>query len=502
MSDHFVRTFTLTYRGLVRARPGVIPRHGLQWHTAVGDICVIEPQYRRGSKWLRPLARSAGARARCCWRLLRRALTDLAADLPYAKAMDRLLGGCLQGVTRGMILQPQLQLLQRGTHAPSHPTEMNPSIELQSRLLTVRGHYRVTPWIQPRDDESPLLRSWQRCRDAGMREHERVNFELVSRAMLADLDEVHGGLVRRARPETERLASALRGTGCVVLLFNQRGVVIDRVCQESATPAVLLASTRKGINVSERCVGTSAPAISIAEGVPYLVGRDAHFFSNVRPFFCVAAPIDSPAGERLGALDITAYDKVPSFDIYALVVDAAAAIENSLFQPGPDRVVVRFHPRAELIGTPLEGLLAVDHDGRLCGANRVAARLLCLPRQGLLGRTFGELFDRRLQALFGRAGAARADLVEMLTHVGLQVMARFECGVDDARPGMVWPLGRLAAVAEPAGLAASAAAPSGKMRELELHAIESTLIAFKGNVSAAARQLGISRNTIYRRRGA
>ena len=377
---------------------------------------------------------------------------------------------------------------------------MNPSIELQSRLQTVRGHYRVTPWIQPRDDESPLLRSWQRCRDAGMREHERVNFELVSRAMLADLDELHGALVRRARPETERLAHALRGTGCVVMLFNQRGVVIDRVCQESATPAVLLAASRKGVNVSERCVGTTAPAISIAEGVPYLVGRDAHFFANVRPFFCVAAPIDSPAGERLGALDITAYDNVPSFDIYGLVVDAAAAVENSLFQPTHERVVVRFHPRAELIGTPLEGLLAVDQDGSICGANRVAARLLCVPRQGLLGRAFGELFDRRLQALFGRTCGPRADLVEMLTHVGLQVMARFECGVNEARPGLVWPQSQPTAAVGPAGAAALAAAPSGKMRELELHAIESTLIAFKGNVSAAARQLGISRNTIYRRR--
>ena len=377
---------------------------------------------------------------------------------------------------------------------------MNPSIELQTRLQTVRGHYRVSPWIQPRDDESPLLRSWQRCRDAGMREHERVNFELVSRAMLADLDEVHGALVRRARPETERLAHALRGTGCVVLLFNQRGVVIDRLCQESATPSVLLAASRKGVNVSERCVGTTAPAISIAEGVPYLVGRDAHFFANVRPFFCVAAPIDSPAGVRLGALDITAYDKVPSFDIFALVVDAAAAIENSLFRPSAERVVVRFHPRAELLGTPLEGLLEVGHDGRICGANRVAARLLCLPQQGLLGRAFGELFDRRLQALFGRANGARADLVEMLTHVGLQVMARFDCNLDDARAGLAWPPGRLPLAAEPAGLTVAAAAPSGKMRELELQAIENSLAAFQGNVSAAARQLGISRNTIYRRR--
>jgi hypothetical protein len=66
---------------------------------------------------------------------------------------------------------------------------MNLSVEFQARLRTVRSHYRVTPWVQPREDESPLLRSLQRCRDAGMREHERVNFELISRSMLAELDD-------------------------------------------------------------------------------------------------------------------------------------------------------------------------------------------------------------------------------------------------------------------------------------------------------------------------
>jgi transcriptional regulator of acetoin/glycerol metabolism len=383
---------------------------------------------------------------------------------------------------------------------------MNPSIDLHARLQSVRSHYRVSPWIQPRDDESPLLRSWQRCRDAGMREHERINFELVSRSMLSELDDAHGDLVQAARPETERLARAVRGTGCVVLLFNNRGVVVDRLCHDAATPTVLLAATRKGMNVAERCVGTTAPAISIAEGVPYLVGRDAHFFANVRPFFCVAAPIDSPAGQRLGALDITAYDNVPSFDILALVVDAAAAIENSLFRPAPDRLVVRFHPRADLVGTALEALREVGSDGLVCGANRVAARLVCLPRGALLGRAFADLFDRRLQALFGRPHSGRSDLVEMQTHVGLQVQARFESAPQAGHAAGVWAgqAPTRGGVAMQSGVDQRCALPerpAANLRELEVQAIERTLAAFDGNVSAAARQLGISRNTIYRRRG-
>lgn len=301
--------------------------------------------------------------------------------------------------------------------------------------------------------------------------------------------------MQAARPETERLAHALRGTGCAVLLFNGRGVVIDRLCHEAAAPAMLLVATRKGINVAERCVGTSAPAIALADGLPYLVGRDAHFFANVRPFFCVAAPIDSPAGVRLGALDITAYDSVPSFDVYSLVVDAAAAIENSLFRPAHDAVVVHFHPRAEFLGSPLEGLLQGSSEGRITGANRVASRLLCQPRSALLGRAFSELFDRRLQSLFNRPGRHQADVVEMLTPSGLQVMARFE-GETLAREGaQPWP-----AAVHSQREANAPDAGSMNMRDLERQAIERSLAANGGNVSATARQLGISRNTIYRRR--
>lgn len=50
----------------------------------------MEPQYRCGNKRLRPFASSAGVRARSCSRALQRAVTDLAADVPFAKAMDKL----------------------------------------------------------------------------------------------------------------------------------------------------------------------------------------------------------------------------------------------------------------------------------------------------------------------------------------------------------------------------------------------------------------------------
>jgi transcriptional regulator of acetoin/glycerol metabolism len=376
---------------------------------------------------------------------------------------------------------------------------------LQDHLQRVRNHYRVTPWIRPRLDEGPLLRSWQRCRDAGMREQDRVNFELVSRSLLSELDDRHGALVRRARPEVERLGRSLAGTGATVLLFSPQGMLIDRHCHEPSTPQALLGVTRVGMNVSERCVGTTAPAIALADGEPYLVGRDAHFCANVKPFFCVAAPIDNPRGERVAALDITTYDNVPQVDLLSLVVDAAAAIENQLFLPGPDRLLLRFHVRPDMVGTALEGLVEVNDAGVITGANRAAERLLSASRHQLLGQRFDQWFGRDPRRLFGASRShGRGALLELSTRVGLQVHALFEA------PGQDLP--ELAPLqAEPAPPPAVlpratttlddvAPGPAGaSLREMECRTIEQTLQELQGNVAATARRLRISRNTVYRR---
>jgi len=51
---------------------------------------VNEPQYRSGSKRIRPFAQSARVSNRCCSRRLERAITDFGADVPWAQAMDKL----------------------------------------------------------------------------------------------------------------------------------------------------------------------------------------------------------------------------------------------------------------------------------------------------------------------------------------------------------------------------------------------------------------------------
>ncbi|MHB8167656.1 MAG: ISKra4-like element ISTvi1 family transposase, partial [Sulfuricella sp.] len=51
---------------------------------------MMEPQYRKAAKRIRPFAQSAQVSHRGCSRPLQRAVTDFGADLPFAQVMDKL----------------------------------------------------------------------------------------------------------------------------------------------------------------------------------------------------------------------------------------------------------------------------------------------------------------------------------------------------------------------------------------------------------------------------
>ncbi len=367
---------------------------------------------------------------------------------------------------------------------------------LLDRLQVVRANYGQTPWIEPRADESPLLRSWERSEAAGLEPHENVSFELVGRSMLAEIDDRYAALTEHAKPETERLARALRNADCSVLLVNERSVVIDRLINECASRKALQAVSRTGVNLDEHCVGTTAPSIALTEGIPYLVGMDAHYAANNRGYFCVAAPIDDPFGRRLGALSIASYESVPGFDVMSLVVLASTGIENGLFTVSQDcPVVVHFHVRPELVGTPMEGIIAIDGSNRIVGVNRSALRLLCTSRAEMVGLEFTALMDVDLSRQLSVRDATQ--LSELHTRSGLQLYSRLSSSPGSRSSAAGDRIGGRRPV--PAHGQPQPIQPLETLRCSELHLIRQALADSGGNVTLAASRLGINRSSIYRR---
>jgi len=62
----------------------------LTWHTTFGDVSVMEPQFRKKTKRIRPFVQSAKVNNRGCSIALQRVVTDFGADQAFAQVMDKL----------------------------------------------------------------------------------------------------------------------------------------------------------------------------------------------------------------------------------------------------------------------------------------------------------------------------------------------------------------------------------------------------------------------------
>jgi len=229
-----------------------------------------------------------------------------------------------------------------------------------------------------------------------------------------------------------------------------------------------------------------------------------HYFDYLREMQCAAAPIRDVHGRLAAVLDITAEARPFGFDAATMVALYATTIENRLLlAQSPDWLVLRFQASPALLATPLEALAGVGPDGRVEWLNAAGARLVGrLPEGG--PRDVERVFGLELAALLrlGRREAAQPVRLASGLGVWLQVRLQGHDGVDFRHAVGVT---RVENASPPAIEAPQPAAPEAAaggdttLRDHSRKLIEDTLAAHGGNISQAARQLRVSRGTLYRR---
>lgn len=356
------------------------------------------------------------------------------------------------------------------------------------------------------DLASPVQRAWNRCLNAGMRPEDSVQFELISRGALGEIDEKHHELIACAQPHLQLLSRGVAGTtNCVLLLLDRRGTVIRRYGRIDTCAQDLSVGTRVGIMLDERCVGATAPSIAMAEGEPSIVFGEQHFSSRLNKFHCVAVPIEGRQQQVMGALNITAYGGPPAFDALALAVDTARSIESAILRPAADVWRFDFHVHPDWVGSPSGCILLVDGDGAIVAANRPARSMLSAQVLDLVGCRFDNIFGIDMNHVFGRLDSSRSGLTEWQTTGGLRVFGRIELGEEHrrVRPGssmeQMKDVGTSGETVEPARQATGDGPSLQRLSDIEMQCIEAALARVNGNVTSAAQLLGISRHTIYRR---
>lgn len=248
-----------------------------------------------------------------------------------------------------------------------------------------------------------------------------------------------GTFLEVATPKLDQLFQMVGNTGCCVLLTDNQGVVLDQRSKDADADTFEQWGLWSGADWSEEAEGTNGIGTCIAEARQVTIHRDEHFMTRNTVMSCMDAPIFGPDGELIGALDVSSC-RADQTEAYArlisnVVAQTAKQIETDAFRMA--------FPKARIIAAPDERsdgavLLAVDQDDLIIGATRAARRVYELG-QG------GQLAPLPASDILGRDSDASA------------------------------------------------------LERAERAALKRAITRAGGNMSAAARELGIGRATLYRR---
>ena len=343
-----------------------------------------------------------------------------------------------------------------------------------------------------------VIQSWMRCTVANRRPSEPINLEPVTKARIASALARNRLLLQAARHDLQQLDAALAGTPCKALLTGPDGVLIQVTPTARAEGGLMPNVARVGVNLNENHMGTTAPSVVARTGEACVVRGAEHFFTGVSVMQCAAAPIRNARGDLAGVLDLSTEGEAFRFDAAAMVRLYATAIENRLFEAqSAALLLLRFQSSPSLLHTPLEGLAAVDEQGRVAWLNQTGASLLGTERVPAQPTDAEALLGLGFEDLLSLAHHGRAQPRQCPNGLTLWIQARPDAPRPPA-PGIETPPLSPADVPDTAPPDAPAV-PTLHLANRAL--IESTLAACGGNVSRAARQLGVSRGLLYRRLG-
>lgn len=245
-------------------------------------------------------------------------------------------------------------------------------------------------------------------------------------------------LIRAAQASLDRLYLAVGGVGCCVLLADRNGVPVERRGAAADDRTFQDWGLWPGAVWSEEIEGTNGIGTCLVEQRPLTIHRDQHFFSRNTLLSCTTVPVYDHEGKIAAALDISSC-RADLTEGFLHLISVAVADAARRIEAELFRLAF---PAARLLLAPTPdhspaALIAVDQDDLVIGASRAARAAL-----GLTADRFAKPFPA-------------ADLL-------------------------------------------GGAAPED-IGEAERSALRRALARANGNVSAAARHLGVSRATLHRK---
>ncbi len=296
-------------------------------------------------------------------------------------------------------------------------------------------------------ERTKVVSLWhERARRLGLSERQRPDFGALARGELSRLVDQHHALYRHALPVMEVLHQQIRNTHSMVILTDQRGLIVHSLGDADFLEKAERVALKPGVLWSEDSKGTNAIGTALTERRATLVHGSEHFLAVNRFLTCSCSPIRDPRGEVIGTLDVSGPEESYHAHTMALVRMSTQMIENHLFVDRfGEALRIHFHSRQELMGTLLEGIAAFDEGGRFLAANPSGLTQLGIGPESAAAHSLESLFGVAVGVLLGRCRGE--SLLRLHLRNGTPVVGRVEfrarpeasCGIEPlcgAEPGL------------------------------------------------------------------
>lgn len=233
---------------------------------------------------------------------------------------------------------------------------------------------------------TPLAASWRRCLTQHRLDPEnRKPPETLSGAELRAAQDRMGPLLAAAQDNLDALFQAVGDGGCCVLLTDAEGVPIDRRGVAADDPVFRRWGLWNGAVWSEAREGTNGIGTCIAEQRVLTIHRDQHFHTRNIGLSCTVAPLFDATGRLAGTLDVSSCR--PGLEglaglVERAVTDAARRIEARAFREAFPGARILLLPETAAERASAP-MLAVDGDDLVIGATRAARLALKLTDETL-----------------------------------------------------------------------------------------------------------------------
>ena len=328
--------------------------------------------------------------------------------------------------------------------------------------------------------------SWSRCIAEGLNPFQDPKQSVVSSIELKEIKEKNDALRKIVLPELELLYSQIAGTNFMVAYSDENGLVLDTIYDKTCLQTDVGKTVIPGSIWAEKVCGTNGLGLSVELKKPTIVSGKEHFFIAHENISCFASPIINYDGKTIGIIDASTDYMSREQHTLALVKLATRSIETKLFlKKFEHELILSFHPRQEYLSTTSVGLLAVNGDGLIVGANS-NAKIMLNGLVDLKNENFNKIFTNSFSSI--ASDLLNNKTLKITDHLGSSVFVV---------KSQIFKENKFIEAKTEKKTSACKNCEDTKIKREKCVLIRSTFNE-TNNISAASRKLGVSRTTIYK----